>query len=77
MPGAEFAKVERGDEAWCQVGESVIPARRRFMMERERTAAEARSEEFFPSGAIAFFFFMIAFYAVLWLVLYWVMAARA
>lgn len=33
--------------------------------------------EFVPRGAIAFFFAMLGFYAVLWLVLFSVMAGRA
>jgi hypothetical protein len=32
---------------------------------------------FFPSGAIFFFVLLIVFYAALWLVLYWIMVARA
>jgi hypothetical protein len=32
---------------------------------------------FFPSGAIFFFALLIAFYATLWLVIYWIMVARA
>jgi hypothetical protein len=32
---------------------------------------------FFPSGAIFFFAFMILFYAALWLIIYWIMIARA
>jgi hypothetical protein len=32
---------------------------------------------FFPSGAIFFFALLILFYAVLWLVVYWLMIARA
>jgi hypothetical protein len=32
---------------------------------------------FFPSGAIFFFALLIAFYAALWLVIYWIMVARA
>ena len=34
-------------------------------------------EKFFPSGAIAFFVALVIFYAVLWLVIYWVMIARS
>lgn len=40
----------------------------------------AKSEEpepFFPSGAIFFFALLILFYAGLWLVIYWIMVARA
>lgn len=33
-------------------------------------------EEFFPSGAIAFFIFMMVFYAVLWFMIYWVLLER-
>ena len=32
---------------------------------------------FFPSGAIFFFALLILFYAALWLVIYWIMIARA
>jgi hypothetical protein len=32
---------------------------------------------FFPSGAIFFFALLIVFYAALWLVVYWLMLARA
>jgi hypothetical protein len=32
---------------------------------------------FFPSGAIFFFAILIVFYAALWLVVYWIMLARA
>jgi hypothetical protein len=35
------------------------------------------SKRFFPSGAIFFFFLLILFYAALWLVIYWIMIARA
>jgi hypothetical protein len=34
-------------------------------------------EKFFPSGAIAFFVALVIFYAVLWLVIYWLMIARS
>jgi hypothetical protein len=34
-------------------------------------------KRFFPSGAIFFFALLILFYAALWLVVYWVMIARA
>jgi hypothetical protein len=34
-------------------------------------------KRFFPSGAIFFFALLIVFYAVLWLVVYWIMVARA
>jgi hypothetical protein len=34
-------------------------------------------KRFFPSGAIFFFALMILFYAALWLVIYWIMIARA
>jgi hypothetical protein len=34
-------------------------------------------EQFFPSGAIFFFALLILFYAALWLVVYWIMIARA
>jgi len=32
--------------------------------------------DFFPSGAIAFFLFMVVFYAFIWLLSYWVLLAR-
>jgi hypothetical protein len=32
---------------------------------------------FFPTGAIFFFALLILFYAALWLVVYWLMIARA
>jgi hypothetical protein len=35
------------------------------------------TKRFFPSGAIFFFALLIAFYAALWLVVYWLMIARA
>ena len=34
-------------------------------------------KRFFPSGAIFFFALLIVFYAALWLVVYWLMIARA
>jgi amino acid transporter len=34
-------------------------------------------KRFFPSGAIFFFALLILFYAALWLVVYWLMIARA
>ena len=34
-------------------------------------------KKFFPSGAIFFFALLIVFYAALWLVVYWIMVARA
>jgi hypothetical protein len=34
-------------------------------------------KRFFPSGAVFFFAVLILFYAVLWLVIYWLMIARA
>jgi hypothetical protein len=34
-------------------------------------------KRFFPSGAIFFFALMILFYAALWLIIYWIMIARA
>jgi hypothetical protein len=41
-------------------------------------AAEPESgRRFFPSGAIFFFVLLILFYAALWLVIYWIMIARA
>ena len=33
--------------------------------------------QFFPRGAIFFFALLILFYAALWLVVYWLMIARA
>jgi hypothetical protein len=32
---------------------------------------------FFPSGAIFFFALLLMFYALLWLVIYWIMIARS
>lgn len=32
---------------------------------------------FFPSGAILFFVLLLLFYALLWLVIYWIMIARS
>ncbi len=37
---------------------------------------KANGETFVPRGAIAFFFAMVGFYAVVWLVLFSVMAGR-
>jgi hypothetical protein len=34
-------------------------------------------KQFFPTGAIFFFALLILFYAALWLVIYWIMIARA
>jgi len=34
-------------------------------------------KRFFPSDAIFFFSLLILFYAALWLVIYWIMIARA
>jgi hypothetical protein len=34
-------------------------------------------KRFFPSGAIFFFALLNVFYAALWLVIYWIMVARA
>ena len=34
-------------------------------------------KEFFPKGAIFFFGLLLLFYALLWLVIYWIMIARA
>lgn len=34
-------------------------------------------EKFFPKGAIFFFGALTVFYALLWLVIYWVMIARS
>jgi hypothetical protein len=34
-------------------------------------------KRFFPSGAIFFFALLVLFYAALWLVVYWIMIARA
>jgi hypothetical protein len=39
---------------------------------------ESENEKrFFPSGAILFFALLVLFYAVLWLVVYWIMIVRA
>jgi hypothetical protein len=42
----------------------------------EASEPENRNQ-FFPSGAIFFFALLILFYAALWLVVYWLMIARA
>jgi hypothetical protein len=34
-------------------------------------------KKFFPSGAIFFFALLLLFYALLWLVIYWIMIARS
>lgn len=34
-------------------------------------------KKFFPSGAIFFFALLLAFYAALWFVIYWIMIARS
>jgi hypothetical protein len=36
---------------------------------------EAR-EDFFPSGAVAFFLILVGFYAGLWLLIYWLFVER-
>ncbi len=33
-------------------------------------------EEFFPSGAVAFFLMLVGFYAGLWLLIYWLFVER-
>ena len=38
---------------------------------------DEREHKFFPSGAIFFFVLLLAFYALLWLVLYGLMIARS
>jgi hypothetical protein len=38
---------------------------------------QQNGKPFFPSGAIFFFAVLILFYAALWLVVYWLMIARA
>jgi hypothetical protein len=40
-------------------------------------AKPEETKAFFPSGAIFFFALLILFYAALWLVIYWIMVARA
>ena len=40
-------------------------------------AASEPEKKFFPSGAIFFFALLLVFYAALWLVVYWIMVARA
>lgn len=32
---------------------------------------------FFPSGSIFFFVLLLVFYALLWLLIYWIMIARS
>ena len=34
-------------------------------------------KDFFPKGAIFFFVLLLLFYALLWLVIYWIMIARS
>jgi hypothetical protein len=41
------------------------------------TGEAENGKRFFPSGAIFFFALLILFYAALWLVIYWIMIARA
>jgi len=36
-----------------------------------------KEKNFVPSGAIFFFALLIAFYAAIWLVVYWLMIARS
>jgi hypothetical protein len=38
---------------------------------------EPTNDKFFPRGAISFFVVLVVFYALLWLVLYWLMIARS
>jgi hypothetical protein len=42
-----------------------------------QTNERQNDKSFFPSGAIFFFALLILFYAALWLVVYWIMVARA
>jgi len=37
----------------------------------------SNGDKFFPSGAILFFAALVVFYALLWLVIYWLMIARS
>ena len=49
-----------------------------FHSESEMEPGEPESQSrFFPSGAIFFFALLIVFYGALWLVVYWLMIARA
>ena len=41
------------------------------------TSAPAPTGSFFPRGAIAFFVLLLVFYAILWLLLYWLMIMRS
>jgi hypothetical protein len=41
------------------------------------TGEPENGKRFVPSGAIFFFALLILFYAALWLVVYWLMIARA
>lgn len=34
-------------------------------------------QPFFPSGALFFFAILLVFYALLWLLIYWIMIARS
>lgn len=46
-------------------------------MEESITSHPKNEQEFFPRGAIAFFVGLVIFYALLWLVIYGLMVARA
>jgi hypothetical protein len=50
------------------------PDREVHMMD---TGEPENGKRFVPSGAIFFFALLILFYAALWLVIYWIMIARA
>jgi hypothetical protein len=41
------------------------------------TGEPENETKFFPRGAIFFFAMLLAFYAALWLVIYWLMIARS
>ena len=60
----------------CFAGERVNKIRR-VVMEEPITSHPKTDEEFFPRGAIAFFVGLVIFYALLWLVIYGLMVARA
>jgi hypothetical protein len=42
-----------------------------------RSNESEQNKAFFPSGAVFFFVLLLAFYAALWLVIYWLMIARS
>lgn len=47
------------------------------VFERMESNELETGKRFFPCGAIFFFALLVSFYAVLWLVVYWLMVTRA